>query len=314
MHTNCARLMAMAVLLLPSTLAAQPGAGPLQAPPARVEANVIYGMHSGLALLMDVHYPHESNGRGILILGGTGWHLPVSYGGFGQKDRTTAGGYEPLLEAGYTLFHLNHRAAPRFRFPAPLEDVQRAARFIRFHAGRFGIDGTRLGGWGFSSGAHLIALLGVLDGAGDPEDGDAVNRESAKLQCVVAGALPADLTRRLTPMGDAAVTSLLGAPPGSFGPLLEDRLTIGAARAASPVHHVSPDDAPFLLEHGDADEIIPFEQAGAMEQALRAAGVPVQLRRVVGGDHGGRRFAAQDPAERFGAIVGWFDRHLAVRR
>lgn len=70
------------------------------------------------------------------------------------------------------------------------------------------------------------------------------------------------------------------------------------------------DDAAFLLEHGDADELIPFSQATTMEAALQKAGVPVLLRRVAGGDHGGPKFAAQDPKERYAAIVGWFDRHL----
>ncbi len=281
---------------------------------ARVETNVVYGMYSGLALLMDVHHPSESNGHGILIIGGTGWHLPVGYNGIGQKDRRYPPDSEALLIAGYTLFHINHRAAPRFRYPAALEDVQRAVRFIRFHAQRFGIDPKRIGVWGFSSGAHLAALLGVLDGAGDPQDPDPVNRESAKLQCVVAGALPADFTGTLAPFAVAAVASFLGTPQFRAGPMLEDRLTVGLAREASPIHHVSADDAPFLLEHGDADELIPFAQSEAMEKALQAAGVPVLLRRVPGGEHGGPKFAAQDPQARYRAIIGWFNQYLRAKR
>jgi acetyl esterase/lipase len=276
---------------------------------SKQELNVIYGMHSGSALLLDVFYPDDPNGFGILYIGGTGWHLPVAYDGIGQKDRRYAPDTEALLAGGYTVFHINHRAAPVFRYPAPLEDVQRAVRFVRFHAERFGIDGERLGGWGFSSGAHLVALLGVLDGTGDLDDADPVNRESAKLQCIVAGALPADLTRVSGALA-AVAGSFLGAPTFSLRPLLEDRLTIELARQASPIHHVSSDDAPFLLEHGDADELVPFEQSVAMESALSSAGVAVELWRVEGGDHGGPTFAAQDPAIRYGAIIGWFDRHL----
>jgi acetyl esterase/lipase len=281
---------------------------------AREETNVVYGMYSGLALLMDVHHPSESNGHGILIIGGTGWHLPVGYNGIGQKDRRYPPDSEALLAAGYTLFHINHRAAPRFRYPASLEDVQRAVRFIRFHALRFGIDPDRIGAWGFSSGAHLAALLGVLKGTGDPQDPDPVNRVSAKLQCVVAGALPADLTGTLAPFAVAAVASFLGTPQFRAGPLLEDRLTVGLAREASPVHHVSADDAAFLLEHGDADELIPFAQSEAMKKALHAAGVPVLLRRVPGGDHGGPKFAAQDSGVRYRAIIDWFNQFLRDKR
>lgn len=261
-------------------------------------------MYSGLALLMDVYYPQTPNGFGILTIGGTGWHLSDAYGAIGQKDRNVE--REALFTAGYTEFRINHRAAPRFRYPAALEDAQRAVRFIRANAKRFGVDAERLGGWGFSSGAHLVALLGVLDGTGQPDDPDPVNRQSAKLQCVVAGALPADLTAKMPPFAAAAVASFLGTVPF-------DAASLALARSASPVRHVSADDAAFLIEHGDADELIPFDQAVAMGAALRQAGVPVRLRRVPGGDHGGPKFAAQDPVERFGEIVGWFDRHLRRR-
>lgn len=280
---------------------------------ARVELNVVYGMYSGLALLMDVFVPASPNGFGIITVAGTGWHLPTGYGGLGQKDRIHAADSTALLAGGYTVFRINHRAAPRFRHPAALEDAQRAVRFIRFHAARFGIDPEHIGGWGFSSGAHIVALLGVLDGTGDITDPDPVNRVSAKLQCIVAGALPSDLSRSSGQLA-GVVASFLGTPPFSLGSQLEDALTILLAREASPLQHVSPDDPPFLLEHGDADQLVPFEQAVLMERALRDAGVPVLLRRVEGGDHGGPRFAAQDPVERYAAITGWFDQHLRNRR
>ncbi|MCH7475257.1 MAG: alpha/beta hydrolase, partial [Gemmatimonadetes bacterium] len=71
-----------------------------------------------------------------------------------------------LLDAGYTVFTINHRAAPRFRYPAAVEDAQRAVRFIRHNAQRYGVDPDRIGGYGGSSGAHLVSLLGTMDGDG----------------------------------------------------------------------------------------------------------------------------------------------------
>ena len=274
-----------------------------------LDSNVTYGMYSGLALLMDVVYPERSNGHAIVYIGGSGWHLPEGYAGQGQKDRRYAPDVAFLPDAGYTVFYVNHRTAPRFRYPSALEDVQRAVRFIRYNAKRFNIDPQRIGVWGFSSGAHLAALLGVLEGNGNPDDADPTNRISAKVQCVVAGALPADLTAADGRLA-TVVASFLGSPNFSLGPLLEDKRTIGLARDASPIFHVTPDDAPFLLEHGDADEVVPFSQSVAMEKALREAGVEVALRRVEGGDHGGPKFAAQDRTTRYAAIRGWYDRHL----
>ncbi|MEE8361474.1 MAG: alpha/beta hydrolase, partial [Gemmatimonadales bacterium] len=104
-------------------------AAPLAAQ-ARVDQNVVYGMYSGLALLMDVHHPAEPNGYGIIQIGGSGWHAPTAY----SARQLKRGPPQIFLDAGYTVFTINHRAAPRFRYPAAVEDAQRAVRFVRHNA------------------------------------------------------------------------------------------------------------------------------------------------------------------------------------
>ena len=249
-------------------------AAPLSAQ-ARVEENVVYGMYSGLALLMDVHHPAESNGYGIILIPGSGWHAPTEYG---ARQLKNFGASLILLDAGYTVFTINHRAAPRFRYPAAVEDVQRAVRFVRHNAERYGVDPTRLGGYGSSSGAHLVSLLGTMDGEGDPEDGDPVNRQSAKLQAVVAVAAPTDFAVFDSPRGVSALTSFMGSPI--------NRGDAAAYREASPITHVTPDDPPFLLIHGDADQVVPFKQSELMLAALEEKGVDARLIRIGDGDHG----------------------------
>ena len=220
----------------------------------KVEKNVVVGMYSGLALVMDVHYPENPNGYGIVHISGSGWRRPLGWNAPLLSESQVNLYGQPLVERGYTVFSLNHRATPRFQFPAPLEDVQRAVRFIRFHATEYGIDPDRIGAVGGSSGGHLVSLLGVIEGQGDAGDSDPVNRVSAKVQTVVARAAPADFAA--TEAGPARV-ALLGAfaseDPGS----LESR----RYREASPVSYVSEDDPPFLLLHGDADPVVPLEQA-----------------------------------------------------
>jgi acetyl esterase/lipase len=241
----------------------------------RVERNVVYGMYSGLALLMDVHHPAEPTGTGVLLIHGSGFHQPEEYGAEQLKDR---GVPRLLLDAGYTVFAINHRAAPRFRYPASVEDGQRAMRFIRHHARQFGVDPDRLVGWGGSSGGHLIAMLGTLDGDGDPDDPDPVNRASAKPAAVVAVAAPLDLLN-LDPIHfypASAIASYVG------GISMDD----DRYREASPITYVSADDPPFLLIHGDADDVVPFRQSELMLDALRTAAVDVRLIRITGGDHG----------------------------
>lgn len=275
----------------------------------RVEQNVIYGMYSGTALLLDVHYPAQPNGFGIVFIAGSGWNAPLNYAATPLKDSPQVRMYAPsLLQAGYTVFAITHRATPTFRYPAQLEDLQRAVRFIRHNAARFGIDAARLGGVGGSSGAHLISLLATMDGAGDSSDPDPVNRESAKLQCAVARAAPIDMFQMNTVLGGPLVSLLLGAR-------IDDTIEKGSAEykiawAASPVNYVSADDPPMLLLHGDADRTVPFHQSEIMEAALRKVNVPVKLIRIEGADHGPDFPGAKNPPDYKGEIVRWLDTYL----
>lgn len=275
----------------------------------RVEKNVVYGMYSGTALLLDVHHPAQPNGFGIVFIAGSGWNAPLGYAAPPLKESPQVDMYAPsLLQAGYTVFAITHRATPAFRFPAPLEDAQRAVRFIRHNAAGYGIDAARIGGSGGSSGAHLVSLLGTLDGAGDPNDPDPVNRESSKLQCIVARAAPIDLLRMTPSAGAGALALLLGANVTDQMPKASAEYK--AAWAASPINYVSKDDAPFLLVHGDADRTVPFHQSEMLEAALRNAGVPVKLIRIEGGDHGPTFPGAKNPPDYKAAMVKWFDEHL----
>ena len=279
--------------------------------PTRVESDVVYGMYSGLALLMDVHYPTTPNGYAAVFIPGSGWHASLTYAARPLKDavRNPAGhgAFErPMISAGYTVFVINHRAAPRVRHPAPVEDAQRAVRFIRHNATRFGINPDRIGGFGYSSGAHVIAMVGVLDGKGDDTAGDAVNRESARLQAVVSGATPTDLLIPVSSTSAAAVASFLGlvVPPWE-GKTSEEHKTY---QQASPVYHVSADDAPLLLFHGDADEEVPFRHAELMLDAAQKAGLTARLVRIPGGTHGDLQ--KPNAPDYLGEMITWFDEHL----
>jgi acetyl esterase/lipase len=268
-----------------------------------VDRNVVYGMYSGLALLMDVYRPDQPNGYGIVHISGSGWSAPL---GLDTRPLKASAHVEiealPLVAAGYTVCSINHRAAPRFSYPAAVEDAQRAVRFFRHHADDYGINPERIGAIGGSSGGHLVSLLGVLDGRGDPQDESAVNRQSAGVQCVVARAAPSDL---LAMPGRGAAALFLGASlnPNAGSGSVEYRRAV----AASPITHVTGEAPPFLLIHGDADESVPITQSEAMAAALERAGVPVTLVRVPGGRHGPALVG--DPAIA-AQIRAWFDTYL----
>jgi acetyl esterase/lipase len=286
----------------------------------RVEHNVIYGMYSGLALLMDVYRPEKPNGRAIVCIQGSGWYAPMRYDAAPITTRPEIVDFaQRLAAAGYTAYTINHRASPRFRFPAQIEDTQRAVRFIRYHAADYGIDAGRIGALGTSSGAHLAELLGSMEGTGEAADSDPVNRVSAKVQAVVAYFGPVDLlSMSLTSTRASAVVSMIGAEyqdPGAKRPMpgrADDAENL-LYRDASPLTHVSPGDAPMLLLHGDADTTVPIAQAELMAAALGKAKVEVRLIRVAGGRHGWRfQLPESDsrPAEYWVQALKWFGDHL----
>jgi acetyl esterase/lipase len=285
-------------LLIPVAAAAQ----------ARIERNVIYGMFSGTALLMDIHYAARPNGFGIIHVAGSGWFAPVEYSAVPLKD-VLERSVPALLDAGYTIFSVTHRATPTFTYPIPVQDVQRAVRFVRHNAAKYSINPDHIGGIGGSSGAHLLSLMGTLDGGGDPGDPDPVNRQSARLQCIIARAAPLDLLQ-IAPTNIAdAVGIFLGLRIVSQ---TQAKGSPGYKKAwtASPINHVTPTTAPFLLLHGDADQAVPFRQSEMMEEVLRKVNVPVKLIRIPNGGHGPTFPSGQIPPDLNTEIVKWLDAHL----
>jgi acetyl esterase/lipase len=280
-----------------------------------VQQNVVYGMYSGLALLMDVHAPEQPNGYGLVMIPGSGWEAPLGYGATQLKDSDEVGkvfAIDALTGAGYSIFVINHRSTPRFQYPAPIQDAQRAVRYIRHHAAAFGIDSTRIGAIGGSSGGHLVSLLGTLHGSGDAEDPDPVNHHSAKVQTVVALYPAVDFLAFETssPWAGGAITSLLGpVNPGWKPSVLQEPVAMELYRNASPITHVTVDDPPFLLIHGDADSVVPFSQSAAFFAELEKTGVPVKLIRMPGGQHGSG-LILEDSPDHVGEILAWFGQHL----
>ncbi|MBT30702.1 MAG: hypothetical protein CMO01_13665 [Thalassobius sp.] len=286
---------------------------------SKIESNVIYGMHGGLALLMDVYQPKNLNGYGIIVIPGSGWHQPLSYDAKPLNSNlwylSKVIGSDVLLKNGYTLFVINHRSAPVFRFPAAVDDAQRAVQFIRHNASRFNIDSVKIGALGHSSGAHLVNMLGTMDDIKDVDSESTVSRQSSKVQAVVSLSAPTDLKKFATENeGDAgAISSFLGLHIMSFwGPNHPVKEELSLFDKASPKTHVTQDDCPFLIVHGDKDPIVPYSQAKVFENALTENQVPTKLILVEDGGHifevGNSKEIKSDTY--FDEIINLFDLHL----
>ena len=146
-----------------------------------------------------------------------------------------------------------------------------------------------MGVWGASAGGHLVALLGTTGGLKSLEGSGGNREQSSRVQCVVDWFGPTDLNA-MGQQGDkpgSPVARLLGGP----APQNRER-----ARQASPLTYVSKDAAPFLIMHGDRDNLVPLSKASGLPQALRKAGVEVTLHIVKDNGHGGPGFnSAEKP-------------------
>lgn len=277
--------LAAAPLLLSAAAAQEAEPVPPVAPD---EVNVVYGMASGAALLMDVYHPDLARGLGIIVVPGSGWYRPEIYAAPQLKDLS---GYDymrayvhALNEAGFTVFVINHRSHPGFRYPVPVEDTRRAVRFVRAQAERFGIDPERIGIMGHSSGGNLAAMAGVLDDTPGTSRGP-VDQTSAAVQAVAALAAPFDLTHQEggTIYGAQTIVSYIGEP--FYG---EDQWYETAPpphAEASPVTHVDGNDPPFLIAWSANDPIVPPAQARQMIAAMEEAGARFEAVETEGEGH-----------------------------
>jgi acetyl esterase/lipase len=264
---------------------------PEPTPRPSVTTDVVYGHKDGLALTFDVHRPAQPNGAGVIAIVSGGWQSSV------EMSRLIVDGYlSPLLnEKGFTVFAVRHGSSPRYPMSAIVADVRRSVRFIRQHAGEYGVDPNRIGVYGGSAGGQLALLLGTTADSGDPSASDEVLKESSRVAAVVAYFPPTDLSRWGTERVRKAFAAM--------------RLTDAEAAEYSPIRFVSPGAAPSLIVHGDADTTVPIVEGETMHEALTKAGVPASFIRIEGAGHG---FAGADLERANAAMVQWFERHLRV--
>lgn len=177
-----------------------------------------------------------------------------------RKDMTNIS--KALAKQGYAVMNLDYRFAPRFTFPAQLDDLQQARSWLAANADLYQLDLNRVNAWGYSSGAHLAALLGSLD---NPPPGTEQSQSSPRLRAVVAGGIPADLREYAE---SPIVTRFMGGT--------RDEMPERYAQA-SPLYHISADDPPVFLYHGKLDALVDENQSINYYDALLASGVKSEL-------------------------------------
>ncbi|MFL2920817.1 MAG: prolyl oligopeptidase family serine peptidase [Limisphaerales bacterium] len=296
------RLLIISYALIILIINTEADVSPKPSNAAKEDRHVVYGNYSGLALLMDVYYPKKPNGYGVVQISGSGFTRPLSLDAALLSDwRAVKFHSEPLLDAGYTIFALNHRMTPRFKYPAQIADAQRAVRFIRYNAKKYNINPDKIGAIGESSGGYLASMLGLLKGYENKHDDNPINKLSAKVQCVVALCSPMNL------LDEIDVSFYLGFRKKEQ--LIKGSIEHQISTEASPISHVSIDDSPMLLIHSRSDEKVDYSHSVEMHNKLKHKGVLTKLIEINGADH--EFFISGNRVESFTEdFVKWMDIHL----
>ncbi len=203
-------------------------------------------------LYADLHLPQKRGPLPVVIT--------VHGGGWANRSRDDMDAVgKKLVRRGYAVLNISYRFAPRFTYPAQLQDLEQALAWVVANAESFRLDPGRINTWGYSSGAHLAALVaGRGEAAGDVD-------ELPRIRAVVAGGIPADL--RKYPKSPI-INRFIGGAGDEWAAAWAD---------ASPVSHVSSDDPPVFLYHGKLDMMVGADQASDYYAALRASGVDAEL-------------------------------------
>ncbi len=290
-------------------------------PPFSRKSDVIYGRKYGMALTLDVFTPTaNANGAAVVWVVSGGWFsTPKWIAPESPTPDRALSQIRELVKRGYTVFAVVHGSQPKFTIPEAIEDVHRAVRFIRFHAKDFQIDPDRLGITGGSSGGHLALMIGTAGAEGDAKAKDPVDRESSRVQAVACFFPLTDFLNWGAP-GNVA-RGLVAAPPPLraaydfqefdteerlFVPVTDEAKRLEIYRQISPITHVSADDPPTLIIHGDKDRAVPIQQSETIVARFNAVGVPAELVVKEGAGHGWPDLPEKDMPK----IVGWFDEHL----
>jgi acetyl esterase/lipase len=271
-------------------------------------------MVSGLALLMDVYQPENGNNIGIIVISGSayGFYYPKTYN---EADLKVDYSYpyvgefaRELVNKGYTVFMINHRFAPKFKYPDGLEDCRRAVRFIRYNASKYKINPTKIGAFGHSSGAYFSSMLGLLDTTYPNPDKNPIDSVSSKVQAVVTLASPFVLSDYNGPDEprnkiDNEILLVTLSYLGELPAIQEEKFVMsGKFIEASPVTYVSKGDAPMLIYSSDNDAIAPQRQVSVMVKKLIENNVIHQLVIDPKAGHG--------PKPDMNEVDKWFKKYL----
>jgi acetyl esterase/lipase len=235
--------------------------------------DVTYTTVAGMAQKLDIAWPKTAGTYPLVFL--------IHGGGWSAGDKTDLRSTMLTFAGmGFTAVSVNYRLVKSAgnRFPAAMQDLRCALRWLRSRAGTYRLNPNRVAAVGISAGGHLAEMLGLGSNVSGLDGTCSVTGNLATVTAVVAFAGPSDLRKSsyFTSMSLPSVTGLLGGKPESFPT---------TARLASPLAHVTAGDPPVLLVHGSQDPVVPPLHSSRLNSTLHSAGDRATLVTLSGVGH-----------------------------
>lgn len=260
-----------------------------------------FASNNGEVLKLDLYTPLSSSDLKpavVVITGGA--FLAEDRKKFKDEART-------LADAGFIAASISYRGLPRDTFPAPVHDAKAAVRFLRANAKELQIDPERIGAFGQSAGGYLAAMLAVTGGEADLEGQGGNPETSSRIKVAVCFSGLFDFVRGEGGDKDGGSIARRGFNRLWIGASLEDNRALW--EKASPINHLTADDAPMLMVHSRKDSMVPFSQSQFMYDALRVLRPESQLLLLDKGGHN-IRDNRKVKAEAWAAAIAYLQKHL----
>lgn len=238
----------------------------------RVVGDIEYGIANGQRLLLDVHQPTDANDAPVVLV--------IHGGGWIDGDKAADVPFiADFVDAGFVCFSINYRMAPQHPWPACMEDVRTAHRWIAEHAPSYGGDPDRIAVAGYSAGGHLALHVAATATEDDPP-----------ILAAVGFAPPTDMVIDNFRRGELSrsMKALLAKEE-------VDEQALLLLWEISPINHLTPDAPPHILVHGTADPGVPYYLSVYLQQRLEDLGVPCELITLEGAGHHIREWPQTDP-------------------
>ncbi|SHH63243.1 alpha/beta hydrolase [Clostridium grantii] len=249
---------------------------------------------------LDIYLPNEGEEPFPVII--------AIHGGAFKMGNRTGGGLTAMLEGvnhGYAVVCVDYRLSGEAIFPAAVNDVKAAIRYIYSHASEYNLNPDKIATWGDSAGGNLASIAGTTSGTNDLYDSSlGMENVSDKITAVVDWFGPLDFLSMDQQFQDSGIMPVFGltssesSPESSYiGQLITDAPEL--TEQANPETYISEDDPAFLIQHGTADGNVPTQQSINFSDALvKVIGEDkVQLTLLEGVAHGGEAFESESNLE-----------------